>query len=86
MLYLKKIFNSLLVIYVFQPCEGIRKYIFMLQVVKLLDSKRSQNVGIFMSSLHMTAAEIENSKSSLLLKRSVCSKSSLLLKRSVRSK
>ena len=29
------------------------------QVAKLLDGKRSQAVGIFVSSLHLTAADIE---------------------------
>ena len=32
---------------------------FCLQVAKLLDSKRSQAVGIFISSLHLTAQDIE---------------------------
>ena len=31
-----------------------------LQVAKVLDPKRSQAVGIFISSLHITAAEIES--------------------------
>jgi formin 2 len=36
------------------------------QAMKILDSKRSQNVGILSSSLHVDFSEIENGKYSLL--------------------
>lgn len=34
--------------------------IFLLQVAKLLDQKRSQNVGILISSLRIEIADVEN--------------------------
>lgn len=34
----------------------------LLQVAKILDSKRSQNVGILAQSLHVDFTEIENGK------------------------
>ena len=49
------------------PILPILIYLFILQAVKILDSKRSQNIGILASSLHKDFSEIEHGKFSSFL-------------------
>ena len=49
---------------IWQPKHGISNvsmvgFVCVIKVAKLLDAKRSQAVGIFISSLHLQPAEIE---------------------------